>query len=88
MSTRLKRARLGAGLGQVDLAKRLGSDQSTISRIENGQIPRQSLMSAAEKFVRQIERRPKIVDTRLLQTLANSEELRALVTRIATEINA
>jgi len=34
---RLKRARLEAGLGQVEVAKKLGKTQSYLSKIESGQ---------------------------------------------------
>ncbi len=34
---RLKQARLESGLGQVDVAKKLGKTQSYISKIESGQ---------------------------------------------------
>jgi len=34
---RLKKARIGAGLGQVEVAQRLGKTQSYLSKIESGQ---------------------------------------------------
>lgn len=34
---RLKKARLDAGLGQIEVAKRLGRTQSYVSKIESGQ---------------------------------------------------
>ncbi len=34
---RLKKARIDAGLGQVEVAKRLGKTQSYLSKIESGQ---------------------------------------------------
>ena len=34
---RLKKARLNAGLGQVEVAKKLGKTQSYLSKIESGQ---------------------------------------------------
>jgi ribosome-binding protein aMBF1 (putative translation factor) len=37
ISTELVRARLRAGLSQAELAKRMGTSQSTIARLESGQ---------------------------------------------------
>lgn len=34
---RLKEARIGAGLGQVEVAEKLGKTQSYVSKIESGQ---------------------------------------------------
>ena len=37
ISTELVRARMRAGLSQAELAKRMGTSQSTIARLESGQ---------------------------------------------------
>jgi transcriptional regulator with XRE-family HTH domain len=47
MTTRLEQERLAAGLGQVQLAERAGISQSTISKIETGNLRKPSFLILA-----------------------------------------
>lgn len=83
---RLKRARQNAELTQVQLADRLGTRQFTVSRIENGRKPREPLLSRVVAFIENAERsKPGIVDD-VTSAIANSDELKALIARIAAEL--
>lgn len=85
MGRRLRRARQRAGLGQAELAEALETDQSTISRIERGAIPRQALLEKATQFTVANERGSDDRISDILDTVAQSEELRALIARVLAE---
>lgn len=82
LSVRLKTARTDAGLSQAELSEKLSIDQSTISRIENGQRPRRSAMEAIVSFLEQQEQDTPDDIEAVLNVVRNSPELRALVKRI------
>lgn len=85
-SKRLKRARQQAGLDQRELAEKLGTDQSTISRIESGQKPRKILRSAISEFINQQEADESVMIARILNQLKSSKEFRQLINRIVQEL--
>jgi ribosome-binding protein aMBF1 (putative translation factor) len=82
---RLKRARQRAGLAQSELARRLKSDQSTISRIERGQAPRSERTAGIMAFIRSMESEPSERLDKIAEAVGQSEELRALISRIVAE---
>ncbi len=82
LSVRLKAARVEAGLSQSELSERIGIDQSTLSRIENGQKPRKNAMDSIISFVEQQEKQTQDEIEVVLNVVRDSPELRALVKRI------
>lgn len=82
LSVRLKAARVEAGLSQADLSEKIGIDQSTLSRIENGQRPRRAAMESIVSFVEQHEKETPDEIEAILNVVRESPELRALVKRI------
>jgi transcriptional regulator with XRE-family HTH domain len=86
MSGRLKWARLRAGLNQAALAEKFGADQSTLSRVENGKIPRKELMARAAAFVMAAEQSTDGRYDQIAESVAKSTEFRALIARIASEL--
>ena len=82
----LKRARQNAGLTQAKLADRLGTRQSTVSRIEGGQTPRKDLLLRVVAFVDDAERPTKEIQEDIVSAIAHSDELRALIARIVAEL--
>lgn len=82
LSVRLKAARVEAGLSQSELSERIGIDQSTLSRIENGQRPRKTTMESIVSFVEQQEEQTQDEIEVVLSVVRESPELRALVKRI------
>lgn len=83
---RLKRARQNAGLTQAQLADRLGTQQFTVSRIEGGRKPRQSLLSRVVDFIENAERPKPGIEDDIASAIAGSDELKALIARIAAEL--
>lgn len=82
LSVRLKNARVEAGLSQAELSEKIGIDQSTLSRIENGQKPRKTVMESIVSFVKKQElETPEEIEA-VLEIVRGSPELRALVKRI------
>lgn len=82
LSVRLKAARVEAGLSQSELSEKVGVDQSTLSRIENGQKPRKTVMKSIISFIEQQEQETSNEVEAILDVVRNSPELRALVKRI------
>ena len=82
LSVRLKAARVEAGLSQAELSEKIGIDQSTLSRIENGQKPRKIVMESIISFVAQREEETPDEIEAILNVVRESPELRALVKRI------
>lgn len=82
LNVRLKAARVEAGLSQMELSERIGLDQSTLSRIENGQKPRKKAMKSIISFIEQQEQESPDEVEAILDVVRNSPELRALVKRI------
>lgn len=83
---RLKRARQNAGLTQTELADRLGTKQFNVSRMENGQKPRFSVLSRVVAFIESAERPPADIQDQIVSAIADSDELKALIARIAAEL--
>lgn len=83
---RLKRARQNAGLTQAELADRLGTRQYTVSRIEGGRKPRKHLLLRVIAFVEEVERSASKIQDGVVSAIARSDELRALIVRIAAEL--
>jgi len=83
---RLRRARQNAGLTQAELADRLGTRQFTISRIESGRKPRKSLLSRVVTFVECAEQTTSKDQDNVVSAIARSDELKALIARIAAEL--
>ena len=83
---RLKRARQNAGLTQTELAYRLGTKQFNVSRMENGQKPRLSLLLRVVRFIESAERPPADIQDQIVSAIADSDELKALIARIAAEL--
>ena len=81
---RLRRARQQAQLGQTELADRLKSDQSTISRIERGQKPRGAFEQRILAFIQ--EKEAERDSSRVVESVAKSAELKALIARIIAEL--
>ncbi len=81
----LKRVRQRAGLDQGTLASQVGTDQSTLSRIERGQKPRKSLQNNLLNFIESQNTKEPAKVTQLMEVIADSKELRALVIRIIKE---
>ena len=85
-SRRLRRARQNAGLTQGELADRLGTRQSTISRIEGGRKPRKELLSRVVAFIEETPQSSMEIQDDIVSTIARSSEFRALIARIAGEL--
>ena len=85
-SRRLRRARQNAGLTQGELAERLGTQQSTVSRIEGGQRPRDELLSRVVAFINETQRSSMEIQDDIVSTIAHSNEFRALIARIVAEL--
>lgn len=85
-SRRLKRARQNAGLTQTELAKRLGTRQFNVSRIEGGQKPRKPLLFRTIAFIEETERSEPRLQDDVVAAIASSDELKALIARIAAEL--
>lgn len=83
---RLKRSRQSSGLTQAELADRLGTQQSTVSRIERGQRPRSPLFLRVVTFIENAERPSSEIRDDIVSAIARSDELKALIARIATEL--
>ncbi|WP_422022255.1 helix-turn-helix domain-containing protein [Pyruvatibacter mobilis] len=83
---RLKRARRSSGLTQMELADRLGTRQFTVSRIEGGRKPRDPLLSRVVAFIGNAERSSPEIQDKLVSAIARSDELKALIARIAAEL--
>ena len=83
---RLKRARQNAGLTQAELADHLGIRQPTVSRIEVGYEPRKSLLLRVVTFVEDAERSTLEMLDDIVSAIAHSDELKALIARIAAEL--
>ncbi len=83
---RLRRARQKAGLTQTELANRIGAKQFNISRMEGGQRPRQPLLSRVTVFIEDTERPPAKAQDQIVSAIAHSDELKALIARIVTEL--
>ena len=83
---RLKRSRQSSGLTQAELADRLGTQQSTVSRIERGQIPHQPLLLRVVAFIEKAERPSSDIQDDIVSAIAHSDELKALIARIADEL--
>lgn len=83
---RLKRARQSSGLTQMELADRLGTRQFTVSRIEGGRKPRDLLLSRIVAFIENAERSSPEIQDELVSAIAHSDELKALIARIAAEL--
>lgn len=82
LSRSLKRARQKADLDQKGLAEKLGTDQSTISRIETGQNPREELNTAIHEFIEQQNAKEKSLADKVLSELHSSPEFHELINRI------
>lgn len=85
LSKRLKQARQRAGMNQADLAVRLQTTQSTVSRIEQGAVPRRFLADAIESFIKEREVAAISNLDEIIEAVARSDELEALVRRIIAE---
>ncbi|MYF71486.1 MAG: helix-turn-helix domain-containing protein [Proteobacteria bacterium] len=83
---RLKRARQTAGLTQAQLASLLGTQQPTVSRIEFGRKPRGLLLSRVLSFIEDTERPAGEIQEDIVSAIAHSDELKALIARIAAEL--
>ena len=77
--------RVRLGMGQAELARKLCTNQSTISRIEKGNKPRDYLTIRIIEFLKHNERRSEERIDKIVEAIAYSEEFRALITRITTE---
>lgn len=83
---RLKQARQRAGLSQGELAGLLKTDQSTVSRLENGANPRAQLRKLIEAYLEKQEE-PAIENIEeIISNIVRSDELKALIRRIAMEV--
>jgi transcriptional regulator with XRE-family HTH domain len=91
ISERLVRLRFARKWGQVEVARRLGIHQSSLSRIEAGVTqPRQKLRERIEALLldSSASEHEQPVD-RIVRRVASSPELRSLVIRILEEhVNA
>lgn len=85
---RLKRARSLKGLTQCDLADQLNTRQDSISRAEGRVVPREPLRSNMAAFVCEVESEKVDSNSELVQLVASSPELRALIQRIVIELDA
>ncbi|HAY05113.1 MAG TPA: transcriptional regulator [Hyphomonas sp.] len=85
LGKRLRRARQQAGMSQADLAGRLRTTQSTVSRIEKGAEPRRNLTDEIESFIREREVGSIANFDEIIEAVAGSDELAALVRRIIAE---
>lgn len=83
---RLRRARQKAGLTQAELADRLNTRQFTISRIESGRKPRKLLLYRVLDFIEKAERSASEIQDDVVSAIARSNELKALIARIAAEL--
>lgn len=83
---RLKRARQDTGLTQAELADRLSTRQFTISRIESGRKPRKDLLLRVIAFIENTEQSTSKVQEDIVSAIARSDELKALIARIAAEL--
>ena len=79
-------ARLRLGIGQLELARELGTNQSTISRIEKGKIPRKYLSNQIVEFIKLSEKKPDERIDKIIEDITHSEELRTLIGRFIAEI--
>lgn len=86
LARRLKTARQKADLDQKGLAKELGTDQSTISRIEKGQKPRKKLELAINNFITKQNAKGQTKTDKILDQLQNSSEFRSLIGRIVDNL--
>lgn len=82
LGAQLKAVRTEAGLSQEDLSQEVGIHQSTLSRIENGQKPRQKAFDAIVSFLDRREQEQPDEMEAVLEMVRSSPELRALVKRI------
>ena len=85
LGNRLIRARQRLGLNQKELAARLKTHQSTISRIERGQKPRRDLQDRLLELIQEAEGRSWLDEEQIAKAIANSDELLALIRRIVSE---
>ena len=86
LGERLRRARQRKGLTQIAVGALLATDQSTICRIEGGQAPRPELAGRIEAFIRDAEVLSGQETSKVALAVAESDELRALIARIAAEL--
>ena len=84
--SRMKVARLRLGMGQLELARELGTNQSTISRIEKGTIPRKKISNQIVEFIKLGEQKSDERIDKIIGDITHSEELRALIGRVIAEI--
>lgn len=83
-SKRLKLSRLKKEVNQKDLAYEFSVDQSTISRIEAGKIPRKELRKRIVEYI--CEHEAQLDLDRVTEIIVKSDEVKALVARIASEL--
>ncbi|WP_031556073.1 helix-turn-helix domain-containing protein [Parvularcula oceani] len=84
---RLRQARWRDGLSQTELAKRLQTTQSNLSRAERGVVPREALRQRLAAYVESASLQARSREE-VLTRVADSPELRSLITRIMHELNA
>ena len=83
-SKRLKSSRLKKGVNQKDLAYKFSVDQSTISRIETGKMPREKLRKRIVEYICDCEAQLDL--DRVTEIIVKSDEVKTLVARIASEL--
>jgi len=88
LPARLRSARRRAGLSQQELAKQMGTRQDSISRAESTVVPREPLRSKLAAFVNRSEAKVGNLTNDVVESIARSPELKALIERIASQVNA